>query len=423
MRRITTGDMMHVHGSFGAKVAYTARLSVRMTDPVDPALLERALEKTRRRYPYLCVRMERDGESFYYEDNPLPVVLLRRDGSAALNAEETNHHVWAVCCSGEYLHLDMYHGVTDGTGMYQVLATLLYYYCALRYGLTEHGGIRTLEDPVRPEELRDPQDGLAPPEGPQGAPPVLTPAFTLETDGGLTPSPPTLWDVELPEEAFMRFTSAHDASPGTLVSLLLARAVDGLYPRRDKEIVSAYVVNARPMLGAEETCHNCLSMVLFDYSDRIRAMPLTRQCTVYRGKTFLQSDGDRVRAAMAMNAAAVRQAVQESPTLAEKERIFGEMFQGGEGLVTFLVSYTGQWRHPALGSYMRELWGHPPNTFSLMAELGAAGGKVFLTLQQRFREDTVREAFLRQLEENGIPYAVRRRMASDIAAFPPPGPR
>ena len=96
------------------------------------------------------------------------------------------------------------------------------------------------------------------------------------------------------------------------------------------------------------------------------------------------------------------------------------MFRGGEGTISFLVSYTGKWKHPALGGYMRELWAHPPNTFGLMVEIGAAGGKIFLTVQQRFREDTVRRAFLRQLEEHGVPYTLRRVMPGDTAAFPEP---
>lgn len=419
MRRITTGDMMHVHGAFGEHVDYTARLTVRMADAVDAGLLRGALEKTQRRYPYLSVRLRRDDGAYGYGDNPRPVALLHREGRVCLNAEETNHHVWAVCYSGDRIHLDFFHGITDGTGMYHVLATLLYYYCAERYGVTEHGGVRTLEDPVRPEETEDPQDRLSPPETPPPAPPMEE-AFTLETDGGLTPSEPTLWDVEIPEAPFIRFTSANDASPGTMVSLLTARAIDGLYPARTKKIVSAYVINARPMLGAEQTYHNCLSMAFFPYGDRIRAMPFQRQCTVYRGMTFVQSDAERVAGAMAANAGWIRAAAQGAPTLAEKERVFGQAFRGGEGVVTFLVSYTGKWRHPALGARMREFWTHPPNTFSLMTEIGAAGGKIFLTVQQRFREDTVREAFLRQLEERGIPCEVKRVMKSDVARIPPP---
>jgi hypothetical protein len=106
--------------------------------------------------------------------------------------------------------------------------------------------------------------------------------------------------------------------------------------------------------------------------------------------------------------------------LEEKKDVFGQMFRGGEGMITFLVSYIGRWHYPAVADMMRELWIHPPNTFSLMAEINAAGGSICLSLQQRFREDSVREAFLRQLEENSIPYRIVRKIRSDNAAFPEP---
>jgi hypothetical protein len=84
------------------------------------------------------------------------------------------------------------------------------------------------------------------------------------------------------------------------------------------------------------------------------------------------------------------------------------------------VSYTGKWKHPAAGAYIREFWTHPPNTFSLMVEIAAVNGRIFLSVQQRFREDTVRECFLRQLEQHGIPYTLRRSMSSDIAQIAAP---
>ena len=410
---------MHVHGGFDSQVDYTVRISVRMTEPVEADLLCRALERTQRRYPYLCVRMRRGGDAFYYDDNPRPVVLLRQDGRVRLNEAETNFHAWAVCCAEDRIHLDFYHGLTDGTGMYRVLATLLYHYCAERYGAAAREGVWTSEDPIAPEETADPQDTLPPPEAPY-APPAFAEAFTLDRDGGLTAGEPTIWDVEIPEDAFIAFTSANDASPGTMVSLLMARALDGLYPERSRDIISAYVVNARPMLRAELTHHNCLTMALFPYTDRVRAMPFSRQCTVYRGMTFIQSDEDRVVPAMAANAGRIRAAAQSAATAEEKMRAFGPAFRGGEGFITFLVSYTGKWKHPALGSHMRELWAHPPNTFGLMVEIGAAGGRIFLTIQQQYREDTVREAFLRQLEEHGVPYALRRVLQSDVAVFRAP---
>lgn len=425
MRDITTGSLMHVYGSFAEHVDYTARLTVRLADAVDALLLREALDKTQRRYPYLSVQMRKNDSVYYYDDNPRPVVLLHTDSRVSLNAEETNYHVWAVCYNEDRIHLDFYHGITDGAGIYRMLATLLWYYCSARYGLTDHTGIRTLEDlkdvsDLLSEETDDPMDHLTPPAQRRYRDIPLDAAFTFETDGGLTPSAPVLWDIEIPEEPFIRFTSANDASPGTMVSLLFARAADRLYPDRTKDIVSAYVINARPMTGAAETYHNCLSMAVFKYEDRIRSMPLERQCTIYRGKTFIQSDEDRIREILSVNAGLLRGAAESAESLEAKKQVFGPAFSGGEGLVTFLVSYVGKWPFPALGQYIREMWPHSPNTFSILVQIAAAGGKIFLSVQQRFREDTVLRAFLKELESNGISYKICRHMASDTARFPEP---
>lgn len=408
---------MHVYGGFACNVDYTGRLSVRMTDRVDGGILARALARTQQRYPYFLLRIRQNADALYYEKNDLPVVLLHTNDRIRLHSEEVNGHLWAVCYREDFIHLDVYHGMTDGTGMYQLLSTLLFYYCEEKYGVSDPGRVRTVTDRIPPEETDDPQDHLPSPGPPQAGQPQWKEAFTFEKDGQLTPSEASIWDIEIPENAFLRFTSANDASPGTMISLLLARAAHALYPDAEKDIISAYVVNARPMLGNPQTCHNCLSMVLFDYEDRIRRMPLPRQCTVYRGKTFIQSDGDVVRAAMSASAGSIREAAAASGGLSSKMETFGKMFAGGEGLVSFLVSYVGKWPHPALAGYIREFWTHPPNTFSLMAEIAAVNGNIFLSIQQRFREDTVREAFLRQLEEHGIPYNVRRVMASDAAGI------
>ena len=470
MIKITTGDMMHVHGGFGQKVDYTVRMSVRMKDAVDADLLADALEKTQRRYPYFCVRIKKGEAAYYYEENPLPVVLLSRNGRVSLNTDEVNGHVWAVCYCEDYIHLDFYHGITDGAGMYKVLSTLLYYYCAERYGASKDRNVKTLADPalpeqmvkpvalkkavfVLPEETEDPQDKLPDVDLSKIPPSSMKPAFTLDTDGGLTPSEATIWDVEIPEEPFMRFVTDNDSTPGTMVSLLLSRAVYNLYyepqpqllwhtsahadePQPDKpqelrawqtnasapekDIITAYVINARPMLGANNIQHNCLGMAILDFDERIAEMPLTRQCTIYRGKTFAQSFDETIRDSMTVNAARTRAAAEAAPTLDAKNEVFGQAFAGGEGFITILVSYIGKWPYPILGEHICELWTHPPNTFSLMVEISAAGGKIFLTIQQRFHEDCVREAFLRELEEYGIPYKVLRVMESDVARMPEP---
>ena len=420
MRKITTSEMMHIYGGFGAGVDYAVRISVRLTDPVDADILRRALDRTQPRYPYLCGHLVREGEELCFADDPRPIALIRGSGRISLGGGQSNGHLLAVCYDADYIHLDIYHGLTDGDGMYRFLATMLYYYCAERYGVEVQPGIGLCTDTIDEQELADPQDALPmPDEDPLPASP-MPPAFTLETDGGLSIGDPVIWDVELQEEAFVRFTSANDASPGTMIALLLSKAIDALYPGRDKEIINAYVVNARPMLHAQKTYHITLSMAFLNYSDKIKAMPLMNQCTIFRGKTFAQCYDPSVVRSLAANAGAVKAAAQAAKTYEDKKKVFGAMFNGGEEVVTSLISYVGKWKYEALGQYITEFWSHPSNTFGMMIEIAAVGGRIFLSIQQRYKEDDVIKAFLAQLEEHAIPYKVCRVMKNDVASVPEP---
>jgi len=56
MKQITTGDMLHAYGSFGLHMNYAVRLTVRLTDQIDGAILANALRKTQKRFPFLSVQ-------------------------------------------------------------------------------------------------------------------------------------------------------------------------------------------------------------------------------------------------------------------------------------------------------------------------------------------------------------------------------
>ena len=159
---------------------------------------------------------------------------------------------------------------------------------------------------------------------------------------------PTITDVEIPESAFVRFSSASDASPGTMVSLLLTRAIDARYPRREKTIKGGYVVNGRPMLHAPKSHHNCVTTVRYDYSERLKNMPFDRQCTALRGITFVQSDEEYVQKMMTAVSSRYRAILAMPGSAEEKEQTFGRMIAGGRLFLTQIVSYVGQWKHKAI---------------------------------------------------------------------------
>lgn len=93
MIRITDGDLLHVYGSQGMGGDYSVRLEVQMKDVVDGETLQKAVENTSKRYPYLSLQVKKNETELYYEENPAPVVLLNTDRQITLAAEETNFHV------------------------------------------------------------------------------------------------------------------------------------------------------------------------------------------------------------------------------------------------------------------------------------------------------------------------------------------
>jgi hypothetical protein len=304
--------------------------------------------------------------------------------------------------------------------MYMVLATLLYYYCGARYGVTDHEGIRTLEDPILPEETIDPLDMLPAVDLskiPQRMPEF---AFSIVDDGGAKPCAPTILDVEIPESAFLKFTSASDASPGTMVSLLLSRAIDIRYPQREKNITAGYVVNGRPMLHAPKSHHNCVTTVRYDYSERLKKMPFDIQCTALRGITFLQSDAAYVQKMMTVMSSRYKGVMAMPCSAEDKMKTFAQMMAGGRLFYTQIVSYVGQWKQKGVGMYIDEFWTHVPSTIDFTTEVSAINGKIGLSIHQRFDDDELMGLFFRQLDDNGIPYTLKQKAASDVAYFQKP---
>lgn len=418
--KIATGDLMHIYASFASDSDYTCRLILKMKDHVDGTVLENALRSTEKRYPYFSVHMHKNESECYYEANPSPVALINTDKKITLNAAETNGHIWAVCYKDDRIFLDFFHGITDGTGMYMVLATLLYYYCNERYGVTCHDGIRTLDDPILPEETADPLAPLPLIDLGKQLRPQVKEAFSIIRDGGDKPTDPFIYHIEIPEPAFVKFSSASDASPGTLISLLLLRALDNRFPQRTKPLVGSHVVNARPMLHENATYHNCITSLKFDYEGRLQTMPFSRQTTAFRGITFLKSDEDAVRKAMISFASLNRAVADSAPSLEEKKAAFGEIRSDLIKSYTSIVSYVGQWKYPDIGEHIDEFWTHAPLANNCLGELSAVGGKICFALHMRSESDELLDLLFAQFKEHGIPYVYKGIAAHDIPRFAEP---
>jgi hypothetical protein len=337
----------------------------------------------------------------FYEANDNPVALLHTKEAVALGGPETNGHIWAVCYDEDNLYLDFFHGRSDGAGMYSLVATLLYYY----FDEGHVPGIKTLDSPVSDAETHDPVDDLPLvdlstldlPASPKAL--NLMEASGLQRAGGKG----LILKLMIPEESFLPFAISNDGTPGVLLSVLMARAIERIHPHHEEPLIGSYVVNARPMLKANDSFHNCGSRVVFHYDDRIRRLPLERQCTVYRGKVFVQADDDAVVQGMAI-AGSMAQMILDIPGLSSKAATARKAMEGTYDAATYIVSYVGKWKYPQVGKRVREFWTETPTQSFPLIEISAVNGNIFVSFLQPFSDRLYFDALLDELKENGIPY-------------------
>ena len=120
-----------------------------MCDLIDSDVLRHAVDSTMERYPYFRVELQKKGEQYIFAENHRPVVITNSLHGVDLNTEDSNFHMIAFCFQDNWIILDVFHGMTDGTGAYEVLRTLLYYYCSERYHVKLNDeGIRLVGDAV-----------------------------------------------------------------------------------------------------------------------------------------------------------------------------------------------------------------------------------------------------------------------------------
>ena len=135
------------------------RESVTLTEPVDPALLQRAVEDLQPRFPSLFVRL-RTGAFWYYLEEVAAPPKVRQDYAYPL-AHMGQRELGTCCLRVLYyknrIAVEFFHSLTDGSGALVFLKSLAARYITLRYSVRvppEHGVLDCRDEPD-PEELED----------------------------------------------------------------------------------------------------------------------------------------------------------------------------------------------------------------------------------------------------------------------------
>lgn len=379
------------------------RIRVRMRDLVEPDALRYAVDMAMKRYPYFCVELKYD-EGYCFVSNERPVVITNTLTGVKLNTAESNYHFVSFSWSDNWIIMDISHAITDGTGAYEVMRTFLYYYVSSRYDVKlEEDDIRLAGDAISMEEWDDPvlkaQNLPVPPRV------EMTKAISLVKAAGLEEDRiPTVYSIAISEDEFMRFNVNNDGSPATMVSLLLSRAIAKLYPDCEDTIRIAMTVNHRKALKAPLAHQTLVGGVMLEYKDKMRSWSLDRQATAYRGMVFAQTMDEAVLVGVASQKG-ISQMILSKQNDSERVAVAQMISDLSGRVLSATVSYVGKANFKGTEKYIRDFRLWTQNTGDgILIEISAVNGKFTLDFTQPFQSPLYLNAFLRELDENGITY-------------------
>lgn len=135
------------------------RISATLAEPVDPAILQRAADDMRLRFPSFFVTL-RKGVFWYYLEESGQAVEVQGDYAYPLtfmSSRELRRNCLRILYYKNRIAVEFFHSLTDGRGGSLFAANLTAHYLELKYGISvpREGLICDLGQPPSPEELED----------------------------------------------------------------------------------------------------------------------------------------------------------------------------------------------------------------------------------------------------------------------------
>jgi hypothetical protein len=212
----------------------------------------------------------------------------------------------------------------------------------------------------------------------------------------------------------MRFNIQNDGSPATMVSLFLSRAIAKLYPDCEDVIRIAMTVNQRKALKVPLAHQSLVGGVMLEYKEKMRNWSLDRQATAYRGMVFSQTMDEAVLAGVASQKS-INQMILSKQNDQERAAVAQMIGDMAEKILSATVSYVGKANYKEAEKYIRDFrtWTNASGNYILI-EIAAVNGKFSLDFIQPFRSPLYVNAFLKELEENGITYDLQDVVKLDL---------
>lgn len=368
------------------------RYQFTLKDPVDPALLQQALDAALEAAPYYRVRLVWEKRKAFLEPNAEPC-LVYPDSVMREMPEQTNGYFFAVHCAQNVVYFDWFHFIADGHGVSPFLTRILELYCNLRYGTAF----------ANPPILCSPAYDIA----------KLVEQYPLQVMDETTMQREVVDTCEEPMHRIrIRFAKKDLVAKGVQNGVKPFCALMGLlcialgeYLGKDT-IQYSYSADTRDAMGAADALYNCVC----SFQDGVTLHEGVRLEEFVQQMDSAVKDSltaERKRRKMADQMGWVYKVDQQKAPLRIKQRVFqmGEYISGIPA--DFWFSYLGNPlmpNTPELAQYITDfgVW-VPPDGGSLCVEASTLNGIITLCIENKVPKAGLPGILRRVLEAEGIP--------------------
>ena len=397
------------------KMPFTINIEVRLRqEKIDGEALTDAINTAIQRYPYYAIQVEKrtitiDGETkeeLIAVPNERPIVVYPGPEVYPLGSKEVNYHMLALSYEEDKIYFYASHVITDGSGYYPYIKTVLYYYlCKSENIELDPEDIRLAGDPFYEDELGNPfpeeKMAQAIPLGKENK----NDYFRLRDGGYVKDDKATVYRLRLNKEEILDFSDDNDGSPAALISSMMAKAIWSLHPEEEKDIVSALSFNLRPGLGNGYSHRLLCSALNLNFPNKVKTWGIWRLCTVSRTQIALKSHPDNVLS-YAQKLRRNMEKLLEIPTVEEKKKVLGEQALEDSISNTFSVSYVGKIGLGSLEPYIESIYNQTDGSTyqTLFIEVSAVNESFDVAFLQGFSSDVYYQEFLNQLNRYDLNY-------------------
>ena len=253
---------------------------IRMAEPVQPELLQQALELALIRFPQMAVGLTRGKHSYSYRyiDKP-PVVLPFKNHISPywIGSADNNGYLFVCGYCRNTIILEYQHCISDGRGFDAFIRSVLFEYLTLcGHDIENDGSIRTRETEFDASECEDGYLLLNDIKRSKKNHHPDIPAFHMEELNGDSEANELVTEIAFPFSELKAFTKANGGSPMTFVMTALSRAMYKTYEPEDA-IVAEVPMDLRPLVPSNTT-HFFVSLLDLPFLPEYQHMTFAEAC-------------------------------------------------------------------------------------------------------------------------------------------------